>query len=63
VASGDLNRQAETVIQFILIAALRRKTGVPRSGEAANFAAIYQFRIGLQHCGMMADIADWADGK
>jgi hypothetical protein len=59
VASGHLSHPAETVIQFILIAALRRKTGVPRSGEAANFAAIYQFRIGLRHCGMMADIADW----
>jgi hypothetical protein len=42
-----------------LIAALRRKIEVPRSGEAANFGAIYQFRIGLRHCGMMADIADW----
>jgi hypothetical protein len=42
-----------------LISALQRKTAVPRSGEAANFAAIYQFRIGLRHCGMMADIADW----
>jgi AraC-like DNA-binding protein len=42
-----------------LIAALQRKTGVPRSGEAANFTAIYQFRLGLQHYGMMADIADW----
>jgi hypothetical protein len=51
------------VIQLILIAALRRKTRVLRSGEAANSTAIYQFRIGLQHCGMMADIADWADGK
>jgi hypothetical protein len=42
-----------------LISALQRKTAVPRSGEAANFAAIYQLRIGLRHCGMMADIADW----
>ena len=59
MTSGHLNRQAETVIQFILIAALQRKTGVPRSGEAANFTAIYQFRLGLRHYGMMADIADW----
>jgi hypothetical protein len=51
VTSGHLNRQAETVIQFILIAALQRKTGVPRSGEAANFTAIYQFRLG---CGIAA---------
>jgi len=42
-----------------LIAALQRKTGVPRSGEAANFTAIYQFRLDLRHYGMMADIADW----
>ena len=47
------------VIQFILIAALQRKTEVHRSGEAANFTVIYQFRIGLRHCGMMTDIADW----
>jgi hypothetical protein len=59
ISQGRLNRQAETVIQLILIAALRRKTRVLRSGEAANSTAIYQFRIGLQHCGMMADIADW----
>jgi hypothetical protein len=63
VVSGHVRRQADCVkkpvIQFILIVALQRKTGVPRSGEAANFTAIYQFRIGLQHCGMMADIADW----
>jgi hypothetical protein len=42
-----------------LIAALRRKSGLHRSGEAANFAAIYLFRIGLRHYGMIADIADW----
>jgi len=63
VASGHARRQADCLkipaIQFILIAALQRKTGLHRSGEAANFAAIYQFRIGLRHCGMMTDIADW----
>jgi hypothetical protein len=37
----------KTPIQFILNAALQRKAGVLRSGEAANSAAIYQFRIGL----------------
>jgi hypothetical protein len=42
-----------------LIVALQRKTSLHRSGEAANFTAIYQFRIGLRHCGMVADIADW----
>ncbi|HXL31744.1 MAG TPA: hypothetical protein VN968_20975 [Bradyrhizobium sp.] len=59
MASGHLSRQAETVIQLILIAALQRKTGLHRSGEAANFTAIYQFGIGLRHYGMLADIADW----
>jgi len=63
VVSSHVRRQADDVkkpvIQFILIAALQRKTGLHRSVEAANFAAIYQFRIDLQHCGMMADIADW----
>jgi len=42
-----------------LIAALQRKIGIPRSVDAANSTAIYQFSIGLRHCGMMADIADW----
>jgi hypothetical protein len=63
VVSSHDRRQADYVkkpaIQFILIAALQRKAEVHRSGEAANFAAIYQFRIGLRHCGIMADIADW----
>jgi len=63
VVSGHVRRQADCVkkpaIQFILIAALQRKPGLHRSGEAAKLAAIYQFRIGLRHCGMMADIADW----
>jgi hypothetical protein len=63
VVSSHVRCQADyvkkPVIQFILIAALQRKAQVPRSEEAANFTVIYQFRIGLRHCGMMADIADW----
>jgi AraC-like DNA-binding protein len=50
---------SKPAIQLILIAALQQETGVTRSGEAANLAAIYQFPIGLRHCGMMLDIADW----
>jgi hypothetical protein len=56
LAFGHVRRQVDRIkrlaIQFILISALQRKTGVPRSGEAANFAAIYQFRSGLSG-GMM----------
>jgi hypothetical protein len=48
----QVDRIKRLAIQFILISALQRKTGVPRSGEAANFAAIYQFRSGLSG-GMM----------
>jgi hypothetical protein len=48
----QVDRIKRLAIQFILISALQRKTGVPRSGEAPNFAAIYQFRSGLSG-GMM----------
>jgi hypothetical protein len=55
VVSGQVRRQADCVkkpvIQFILIAALQRKTGLHRSVEAANFTVIYQF---ASACGIAA---------
>jgi hypothetical protein len=62
VASGHVCRAGRShqkpVIQLILIAAPQQKTQVLRLEEAANSAAIYQFRNRLEITEILADIAE-----